>query len=143
MTLIYLVSVQSKLYGGRDWDDGSAAFYAWRTDGRWALLAVPEWLSSNAILVNVASWGTLLVELAIAVLVWNKRCRFWVLGAGVVLHLILMVTMSVGFFNLAMFVLYLAFVPPDTVQAMPDKVKTWWRSRRSSSAPPPQEPAAA
>lgn len=142
MTLIYLVSVQSKLYGGRDWVDGSAAFYAWRTDGRWALLAVPEWLSSNAILVNVASWGTLLVELAIAVLVWNKRCRFWVLGAGVVLHLILMVTMSVGFFSLAMFVLYLAFVPPDRVQAMPDKLKTWWRSRRSSSAPPPQEPAA-
>jgi hypothetical protein len=134
MSLIYLVSVQAKLYGGRDWADGSAASYSWRTDGKWALLEVPEWLSDSAILVNVASWGTLLIELAIAVLVWNKRCRFWVLAAGVVLHLILMATMNVGFFSLAMFVLYLAFIPPDTVGAMPDKVKTWWRERRSSSA---------
>jgi hypothetical protein len=141
VSLIYLVSVQAKL-SGKSWADGSAASYTWRTDGKWALLPAPEWLSANAILVNAATWGTMLIELAIAVLVWNRRCRPWVLAAGVVLHVTMMVTMAIGFFSLAMFVLYLAFVPPDTVQAMPDKVKTWWRSRRSSSAPPPQEPAA-
>ena len=54
LSLIYLVSVQAKLTG-KAWADGSAAFYTWRTDGRWALLPVPEWLSANAILVNVAN----------------------------------------------------------------------------------------
>jgi hypothetical protein len=105
LSLVYLVSVQTKL-SGKFWADGAAASYTWRTDGRWALLSAPEWLSANAILVNAATWGTLLIELAIAVLVWNRRWRFWVLAAGVVMHLTMMVTMNVAFFSVAMFVLY-------------------------------------
>ena len=57
LSLVYLVSVQAKL-SGKFWADGAAASYTWRTDGRWALLSAPEWLSGNAILVNVATWGT-------------------------------------------------------------------------------------
>lgn len=124
LTLIYLVSVQAKLIN-KPWADGSAAFYAWRTDGRWALLPVPEWLADNAILVNAATWGTLVIELALAILVWNRRLRFWVLAAGVVMHLTMMITMNVAFFSLAMFVLYLAFVPAETIEAF---------SRRRSTA---------
>jgi hypothetical protein len=130
LTLIYVVSVQAKLSGGKSWVNGSAAYYTSRTDGRWAWLEPPDWLFGNAVVVNVATWGTLLIELAIAVLVWNRRCRPWVLAAGVVLHLTLMVTMNVGFFSVAMFVLYLAFVPWRTVQSMPDTARTWWRDRR-------------
>lgn len=139
LSLIYLVSVQGKLTN-KSWADGSAAFYTWHTDGRWALLPAPEWLSANAILVNVATWGTVLIELAIAVLVWNRRWRFWVLAAGVVMHVAVMVSLNVGFFTPAMFVLYLAFVPADAVQSMPGKLKTRWRNRRRSSASPPEQP---
>lgn len=135
LTLIYLVSVQAKLTG-KFWADGSAVFYTWRTDGRWSLVPTPEWLANNAILVNALTWGTLLIELAIAVLVWNRRWRPWVLAAGVVMHLTMMLNMNVGFFSLAMFLLYLAFVPPETVQALPDKLTARWRSRRSSTASP-------
>jgi hypothetical protein len=115
LTLIYLVSVQAKL-SNRPWADGSASYFAWRTDGRWALLPTPGWLADNAILVNAATWGTLVIELAIAILVWNRRCRLWVLAAGVVMHVTMMVTMNVAFFSVAMFVLYLAFVPWRTLQ---------------------------
>ena len=59
------------------------------------------------------------MELAIAVLVWNRRLRFWVLGAGVLMHLAMMINLNIGFLSLAMFVLYLAFVPPDIVEHMP------------------------
>ena len=134
LSLVYLVSVQAKL-SGKFWADGAAASYTWRTDGRWALLSAPEWLSANAILVNAATWGTLLIELAIAVLVWNRRWRFWVLAAGVVMHLTMMVTMNVAFFSVAMFVLYLAFIPWETVQSLPGRLK-----RRRSSASPPEQP---
>ena len=139
LSVIYLVSVQAKLSGGKSWADGSATSYAWRTDGRWALLPAPEWLAANATLVNAVTWATLLIELAIAVLVWNRRWRFWVLAAGVVMHLTMMVTMNVGFFSLAMFVLYVAFVPWEAVQAMPGKLNSRWRNRRRSSAPPQQQ----
>ncbi|MDT5015113.1 MAG: hypothetical protein QOD39_1273 [Mycobacterium sp.] len=132
LTIIYLVSVQAKLVN-KPWADGSAVFYAWRTDGRWALLETPEWLAGNAVLVNAATWGTLVIELAIAVLVWNRRLRFWVLAAGVVMHVTMMVTMNVGFFSLAMFVLYLAFVPWETVQRLPDRFKN--RRRQEATTP--------
>jgi Vitamin K-dependent gamma-carboxylase len=134
LSLIYLVSVQAKL-GGDTWLDGSAVSYAWRTDGRWALLAAPEWLSANAILVNALTWGTLVAELAIAVLVWNRRLRFWVLGAGVLMHLAMMINLNIGFFSLAMFVLYLAFVPWETVKRLPAQVKSRLSRDKQAAAP--------
>jgi hypothetical protein len=137
LTLIYLVSVQAKLVN-KPWTDGSAVFYAWRTDGRWALLPVPEWLAGNAIAVNAATWGTLVIEISLAILVWNRRCRFWVLAAGVVMHVTMMVTMNVAYFSLAMFVLYLAFVPWEVVQRLPERIS---RRRTSSAAASQETPA--
>jgi Vitamin K-dependent gamma-carboxylase len=138
MSLIYLVNVQAKL-SGDPWLNGSAASYAWRA---WPLFETPHWLASNALLTNAASWGTILIELALAVLVWNRRLRPWVLAAGVALHLAIMITMSIGFHSLAIFVLYLAFVPWQTVQRLPDKLR---RKRRQEEpvAPVPDavEPA--
>jgi hypothetical protein len=131
LSLIYLISVQAKL-SGSTWVDGSAVSYAWRVHGQWAILPAPQWLVNNSLLVNVATWGSLVIELSIAVLVWNRRWRFWVLAAGVVLHLAILVNMSVGFFTPAMFVLYLAFVPWETVQRMSNALKA--RSPRLRNA---------
>ena len=134
LSLIYLVSVQAKL-SGDSWLEGSAVTYAWRTDGRWAFLPAPEWLAANALMVNALTWGTLIVELAIAVLVWNRRLRLPVLGAGVVMHLAMMINLNIGFFSLAMFVLYLAFVPWDTVARMPAWVKRKLARDKQPTAP--------
>ncbi|MGV9802933.1 HTTM domain-containing protein [Mycobacterium sp. NPDC003449] len=134
LTLIYLVSVQAKL-ANKPWVEGSAASYAWRTDGRWAWLEAPAWLWDSPILVNMVSWGTLLIELGIAILVWNRRCRPWVLLAGVAMHLSMMLTMNVGYFSIAMFVLYLAFVPAETVRTLPDRLKTLARRRPAEPQP--------
>jgi hypothetical protein len=134
VSVIYLVTAQAKL-AGRTWVEGSAVSFAWRTDGRWALLPAPEWMADNAILVNALTWGTLLVELAIAVLVWNRRLRFWVLGAGVVMHLAIMVNLNVAFFSVAMFVLYIAFVPPDAVRDFPSRVARRRRPAEKAAVP--------
>jgi hypothetical protein len=135
LSLIYLANVQAKL-AGKSWLDGSAVSYAWRS---WPLLPAPEWFTSNALLVNVATWGTILIELAVAILVWNRKWRPWALGAGVLLHVAIMITMTVGFHSLAIFVLYLAFVPWDTVEQLPQKLKRL--SRREKPDPDPVEPA--
>lgn len=126
LSLIYLSTVLIKLRG-ENWPDGTAVSYALRLRDM-AVLPVPQWVSTNPMLMNIATWGTLVVELAIGVLVWNRRCRGWVLAAGVLLHTMIMVTLSVGFFTPAMFVLYLAFVPSEaarqplsTVRALLDR----------------------
>lgn len=123
LTLIYLFAVQAKL-SDKTWVDGAALLYAWDTDGKWALISAPEWVSANAVLVNAVTWAAVLAELSIAVFVWVRRCRPWVLAIGVLLHLAMMLTLNVGFFSLAMYVLYLAFVPWATVQSLPGKVRT-------------------
>jgi hypothetical protein len=138
VSLIYLVSVQAKLVG-TTWVDGSAVSYAWRAYVDFALLPVPEWLSNNPYLVNVATWGTILLELAIAILVWNRRWRFRVLAAGVVLHLAIFFTLSVGFFTAAMFVLYLAFVPYQTVARLPEMARNGFTRLRRRRTESPQQ----
>jgi len=147
LSLIYLSSVRIKM-AGELWPNGTAVSYALRLKDM-LIMPTPHWLSANALVVNAVTWGTLALELAIGVLVWNRRLRSWVLYAGVAMHLSIMVTIGIGFFSVAMFVLYLAFVPPDTVQRLPGVIRRRVRllRRRSAelptSAPPQQEESGA
>ncbi len=121
LSLIYLASVQAKL-NGNAWPQGTAVSYALRLHDM-LLLSVPRWVALNPLLMNAATWATLAVELSVGILVWNRRLRPWVLALGVVMHTMIMVFIAVGFFSLAMFVLYLAFVPSDAVEQLPLRVR--------------------
>ncbi|KAA0019507.1 hypothetical protein FOY51_22545 [Antrihabitans cavernicola] len=128
VSIIYLDTVRDKL-AGTTWTGGTAVSYALRLIDL-NNFPTPTWLSMSPLIVNVATWGTLLIELALGVLVWNRKLRPWVLAAGVILHLLIMVSLVVAFFSLAVFVLYLAFIPPETAQG-------WIDRRRPSAAPTP------
>ncbi|WP_375488831.1 HTTM domain-containing protein [uncultured Mycobacterium sp.] len=121
LSLIYLASALSKLNGSA-WPEGTAVSYALRLQDM-LLVPAPRWFANNALLMNAATWGTLAVEFSVAILVWNPRLRPWVLAAGVVMHTMIMIAVAVGFFSLAMFVLYLAFVPSETAQRLPRSTK--------------------
>jgi hypothetical protein len=121
LSLIYLASVQMKL-AGDSWLQGTAVSYALRLEDM-QRLAAPEWFTTNAVMMNAVTWGALAIELAVGVLVWNSRFRPWVLAAGVVLHLMIDINIQIGIFSYAMFVLYLAWVAPETVQRLPNMLK--------------------
>jgi len=121
LTLIYLATFQVRMTGEK-WPNGTALSYALRLEDM-LIIPAPQWITTSALLMNIATWGTLVTELLIGILVWNRRCRPVVLAAGVVLHSTIMVTVAVGFFTPAMFVLYLAFCSPDTVKRLPGTVK--------------------
>ena len=127
ISIIYITTVIAKLHGDT-WQNGSAVSYTLRLDDM-LLLPSPAWVSTSPLIGNAMTWGTLLVEFSIGVLVWNKRWRTRVLIAGVFLHLTILLTMVVGFFSLAIFVLYLSFVPWERSKALADEVH-----RRLSSA---------
>jgi Vitamin K-dependent gamma-carboxylase len=126
LSLIYLGTVQFKI-SGDTWLQGTAVSYALRLQDM-MLLPTPDWVTANALLMNTATWATLALEFAIGILVWNRRCRPWVLAGGVVMHMMIMSTIAVGFFNIAMFVLYLVFVPPAIAQRVTNRV-TRFRGR--------------
>jgi HTTM domain len=115
LSVLYLSTVWTKL-SGRTWNDGTAISYAVRLEDL-ARFDVPEWLANSELGTNLLTYGTLAIEAAIGILVWNRTLRPWVLGLGVILHLAIDLTLRVGFFSYAIFVLYLAFLPPDVVRA--------------------------
>jgi hypothetical protein len=134
LSLIYLASAQAKL-NGNAWPQGTAVSYALRLPDM-LLLPTPHWFTTSALLINAVTWGTLVVELSVGILVWNRRLRPWVLAAGVVMHTIIMITIAVGFFTLAVFVLYLAFVPPEIVERIPSSTKGMARNLVAALARP-------
>ena len=134
LSLIYLGSVQAKL-NGNAWPQGTAVSYALRLQDM-LLLPLPHWLTTSALLMNAVTWSTLAIELSVGILVWNRRLRPWVLAAGVVMHTMIMITIAVGFFTLAVFVLYLAFVPPEIVERLPRSAKDMARKLVAALARP-------
>ena len=76
----------------------------------------PEWLFDQGVLLQPAHLGDLAFEATFIVLVWPRRLRLWVLGAGVLLHLGIDVFLDIGFFSLAIYLAYLAFLPADVAE---------------------------
>jgi Vitamin K-dependent gamma-carboxylase len=121
LTVIYVATFLIRMRGTK-WLDGTAMSYALRLEDM-LVVPVPEWITVNPLLMNIATWGTLLLEPAIGILVWNRRCRPYLLLAGLALHLTILVTVAVGFFTPAMLVLYVAFIDPETIRRLPDRLR--------------------
>ncbi len=113
VSLLYFFAVWEKLRG-ETWNDGTAVSYAFRLEDL-ERFPVPGFVTDSLLLVNLLTYGTLAVELAVAILVWNGRLRPWVLLLGVMLHLGIAYAVRVGFFSYAALVGYIAFLPPETV----------------------------
>jgi HTTM domain len=110
-SVLYVSAAWAKLRGG-SWNDGTAVSYALRVADLHRFGA-PHFLSHGVLASNLLTYGAVAIELALGVLVWNRRLRPWVLAAGLLLHLGIELTIRVGFFSLALFVLYLVWLPPD------------------------------
>jgi hypothetical protein len=140
-TLIYVATFVVRM-AGEKWPNGTALSYALRLQDM-LIVPVPQWISTQPLIMNVVTWGVLIGELLIGVLVWNRRCRTKVLIAGLLLHAGIMVTIAVGFFSPAMFLLYLAFVPPETVRAWSERVRVRLDARRATGPVDDEQPAIA
>jgi hypothetical protein len=114
VSILYLAAVWAKARGVT-WNDGTAVSYALRLEDM-ERFQPPIGFSQAELVANVMTYGTLAVEFALGVLIWNRKLRPYVLLAGVGLHLSIDLTMRIGFFSFAVFVAYLAFVPPEPAE---------------------------
>jgi hypothetical protein len=113
---VYLFAVWDKTRG-TTWNNGTAVSIALRiTDIE--RFPVPGFVTHSLLLSNLLSFGTLVIELSLAILVWNKRLRPWVLLAGLSLHLGIEYSVRVGFFGLSIMSMYLLWVPPERVEGI-------------------------
>ena len=135
----YVAAVWQKS-AGEMWRDESAVSYALRMEDI-ARLPTPAFITESATITAALTLGTLFVEFAIGVLVWNRMFRPWVLVLGICFHLGINWSIMVGFFSWVMIASYLSFVPPETatrwVLAVRDRAGRLRRSTPPGGAPRP------
>jgi hypothetical protein len=136
LSVVYLATVWAKLRGDT-WNNGTAVSYALRV-GDLMRFGIPSAITNSLFVSNLLTFGTIFTEACIGILVWNRRARPWVLLAGVALHLGIELTLDVGFFSLAMFVLYLSFVSPSASETVVRAVATRLGIWRSDERRPPR-----
>lgn len=127
--ILYLATAWAKVRAPA-WNDGTALSYAFRIEFL-DRFPFPSFMTDSPIVVNLLTYGTLAIELGVALLVWNRRLRPWVLCWGVALHLLIEYRIRVGFFSYGIFVLYLAFIPPETMDRWLLRLRDRLRHRRA------------
>ena len=138
VSLLYFFAVWAKVRG-ETWNDGTAVSYAFRIEDL-ERFPIPAFVTDSLLLVNLITYGTLAVELALAILVWNGKLRPWVLLLGVMLHLGIDYAVRVGFFSYAALVAYIAFLPPETVSAWVHRLRDRMARSRLAWLVPSVEP---
>jgi vitamin K-dependent gamma-carboxylase-like protein len=115
-SVLYLMAVWTKVQG-ITWNNGTAVSYALRIEDL-TRLPVPSFITDSTLISNLFTFGTLALELSLAILVWNGRLRPWVLLAGLSLHLGIEYSIRVGFYGLAITSMYLIWVSPERMEAV-------------------------
>lgn len=111
VSFVYFLSTFAKVQG-EDWIDGTALSEIWRA-GDYVRFGVPLFVHDSLLASNLVTYATLGVELVLALFIWNRAARPYVIASGVLLHLGIEFTMAVGFFNAAVITGYLSFLPEN------------------------------
>jgi hypothetical protein len=124
--IIYMASGLSKLLGPAWWD-GTAVWGTMANPefspmryalymGFLRLLAEHRWLWH--LVMTAGTFFTLFFEISFAFLVWNRRLRWIMVVAAVLLHLGIALFMGLVTFSMIMLTAVLAFVPAETVHQL-------------------------
>jgi hypothetical protein len=116
LSIGYLSAVWHKVQSDL-WRSGTAVSYAMRVEDIHRF-PFPGFITQSTMITEVLTYGTLVLELSLAVLVWNRAARPWILTFGALMHLSIDYSILIGFFSLAMFVTYLAFLRPETATTL-------------------------
>jgi hypothetical protein len=111
---LYLFSVWAKVRG-HAWNDGTAVGIALQLEDL-QRFALPSAVTTSLLVSSVLTYSSLAVEASLAVGLWLPRLRYWVMAAGVGLHLGIEASLLIGWFSLAVIASYVVFVPADDLR---------------------------
>ena len=115
---------------GTMWIGGTALYYTSRLPEffRFPMPYVFEHMWT----IKLATWGTLVLEFALGVLVWVKELRYWVLLGGLLLHAGIDYTMNIPLFGFIMVSAYVTFIAPEDLEGFLRWAKSKLKPRRSA-----------
>ncbi len=106
ITVLYFCAAMSKATGSA-WQDGTAVYYPMHLPES---VRFPIWGQDNIYVINLVTWGTVAIEMALGTVVWVPRLRLYVLAGGVALHLGIEYSMNIPLFSAVMITSYLTFL---------------------------------
>lgn len=139
VSALYLFSVTAKL-GGTSWQNGTAVGKAVQLEDLQRFV-LPQSLATSVTVSALLTYGTLVVEAALVVGLWVPRLRWWVMAAGIGIHLGIEATLLIGWFSLAVICCYLAFVPGPVLRRAVDRHRPHIPGQRAGG-PPEAQPLA-
>lgn len=135
LCMIYLNTAILKC-NGSSWLGGTALHYVLNNPevGRFNF----SFLTAYPAFVNLLTHGGLLVEFALAFLLWNRAARPWAAAAGVALHGGVLLIVNVPLFGELMTACYLTFLTPGELESFLRALnpRLWFRSRNRTARPP-------
>jgi Vitamin K-dependent gamma-carboxylase len=119
LAAIYMRAFSNKVYG-ETWRDGTAVYYA--THCGWAKFGLPFFLE-NSFGYRLAAWSTLIIEFSLFTLIWNRKCRYYVMAAGITLHLLIEWSLNLDLLEWAIIFSYAVWIYPDDLDRFINGIK--------------------
>jgi predicted DCC family thiol-disulfide oxidoreductase YuxK len=111
MAVVFYYSAISKLKS-EIWLDGDAVWIVFTTRDYHSGFIL-DVLASHYWLVNLATYGTILIEIAFPFLIWQRSTRPYLLAGAIFLHLQFGLLMGLFYFSFVMVMGHLSFVRPE------------------------------
>lgn len=118
--IIYIATVFFKMKGPM-WADGTAVYFATRLE---EFVRVPLSILNDLATIKFLTWSTLFIEFSLGILVWIRELRYWVLLAGIGLHLGIEMTMHIPLFEWIMIGAMACMMDPNDILMIVNKIKT-------------------
>jgi predicted DCC family thiol-disulfide oxidoreductase YuxK len=123
MAVLFFFSGVARL-GGDDWWDGDAIWKVFAIDDYYNGVLL-HLLASQYWLVNVATYGTALIEIAFPFLIWQRRSRPYMLAAAIFLDLQFALLINLYFFSFVMIMGHMSFVRRSWLSGL----GVWWKRK--------------
>ncbi len=125
LSFLYCQAFWTKTVGDV-WISGNALYYVTRLEDL-RRFSLPPFLN-NLIVLKLLTWFTLATEFALWTLIWVKECRYWVLLAGMCLHLGIDLFMNLPLFEYLMVTVYILWVDPKDLVNLMSKIRLFIKS---------------
>jgi predicted DCC family thiol-disulfide oxidoreductase YuxK len=123
MAVLFFFSAVGKLEG-QDWLNGDAVWQVFVSNDYYNGFML-DLFASHFWLANVATYGTILIEIAYPFLVWQRATRPYALAGAVFLHLQFALFMNLYYFSFVMIVGHMSFLRRTWLM----QLGQWWKRR--------------
>jgi len=119
LSLLYAHAFVKKITGA-DWQNGTAVYFSSRMI-EMQRFHIP-FLFDQLWTCRLLSWAVLGIEFSLFTFIWVKPLRYYVLIAGLLMHLAIDWTMNIPQFEWIMMISYILFVEPDDMDKFINRV---------------------